>query len=653
MTCRSMRTIGALAGVAALVLAFAPIGCKGRGANGGAGAPGQGQEAGRAVPVEAEAAVRETVERVIEVTGTVQAEDDVVVGSVVTAKVSWIAGEEGTFVSAGQVVVRLDDSDIQANLAQARAQVSVAEARLAQAKQMVGLTGTQTDSGVEQATQAVETAQARLEQAALGQELTEKQVAERITQATAEVELAKIGVTQAELALTQTGETTAAGVAQAEAQVLAGEARLADIKRGARSQERRQAEEAVTQAKLAMDNGKTELDRMKRLKAEGAVAQSTVDAVQLNHDLAVSQHEAALQRLSLTEEGPTPEQIEAVAQEVAAARAARDTANANTRLRAQRQEDVRRAQQFLLEAESALRTAEAGRLQIDTAERDVSAAEAGLLTAKSSLRVSEASRVQVGITEEDVLAAQAGVESAKAAIRIYEAQSAKHAISSPVSGVIADLLMNPGEVASFGQPVMRIVTSKLLRFEASVSELDVGELTMGQPVRVTVDGVAGEEFEGAMLSLHPTGDVQSRNFIVEISLPADDRVKPGMFARGLIPVEVAEDAVAISKDALIPRDGGYYAFVVVDGKAEERDLTVGLQARNRAAITEGIEEGELVVTGGYAALSDGAAVNVIEAPEAEGAPGAEEATEGDDGDEAEAVEAEPSAPADDEQEDDQ
>ncbi len=598
---RALSAVGAAVVAVTLVVFLAP-GCKRPGAAPGAA---KGGEEEKAVPVETARAVRDTVKRTIEVTGTIQAEDDVNVASVTTARIEWMIGKEGTRVSAGQPVVRLDSKDTRANLAQAQAQLKAAEARLVQAKKTVGLTDATAGSGVEQAQQAVETARARLQQAELNQSLIEKQTNEAIAQAQTALVVAQASARQAEEAIPQTTEATEASIAQAEAAIGAAEAQLADLKRGARSQQRRQAEEAVNQAQLNVDNAQRELGRLKKLKEAGAVSQSTVDAAQLSYDVASSQLASAKQALSLTEEGPTAEQIQAAAQNVAAAKSARDALLANRRLYTQRQEDLNKARQAVAQAESAVRVAEANRTQVDSAAREVLAARAALATAESGLRLSEASRVRVNISEDDVSAAQASVDAARAAVSMLEVELSKRTITSPVSGVVAQRMADPGEVANFGQALVRIVTSQILKFEATVSELEIGQVIPGMPVEVTVDGVPGRTFEGKVLTLHPAGDAQSRNFVVEVSVPRDDKIKPGMFASGLVPVEVAENAVAIPKDALVEVKDGYKVFVVEADVAKERKVVLGLQNRNRVVVLQGVNAGDEVVVSGQASLSDG------------------------------------------------
>ena len=98
----------------------------------------------------------------VEVTGTITADDKVAIASKVSGRVEHVAAREGEPVRAGQVVVRLDDRDIAAQVEQARAALEMARVRLTQAETMAQLQTTRSGADVEQAKAALAGAQAEL-----------------------------------------------------------------------------------------------------------------------------------------------------------------------------------------------------------------------------------------------------------------------------------------------------------------------------------------------------------------------------------------------------------------------------------------------------------------------------------------------------------
>ncbi len=580
-----------------------------------------------AAPVETERAQRGRLVVYEEVTGNIKALHDVLLGSTTTGRIVYVAGKEGDWIRAGQVAVRLDSADIEANLRRAKAELESARVRLSQAERGYKLTGVQTDTGIEAAEQAVELARVRLREAELARELAAKEHAEAVKQAQAAAEQAKARLAQAQAALEQTRSQVEASIAQAQAAKRQAQARLDRLLAGARDQERRQAQEAVNIAQANLDNARTEYARMQNLLREGAVAQTVVDAARLRYETAKAQLVQAQQALSLVQEGPTKEDIEAARQAVMQAEAGVATAEAARLQIRQREEDVAVAEQAVVTAEANLRKVLANTLRVDTAEQEVAAAQKALETALTQLEQAKSGSIKVEISEEDIAAARAAVKAAQAAVAYYTAELKKRTIVSPISGVINKRLVDPGETVMFGGALLQIVNPEALYFEATVSEKKVALLSVGDPVLTEVDGVPGVVFEESrVLSILAAGDPASRTFTLRISLPPDPRIKPGMFARGRIPTAVAEDAVIIPKDALLQRGEKTIVYVVKGGKAYEREVEVGLTYGDKAEIVHGIEAGEEVVVAGQQSLSHGVAVVVRNSPSSSAfAPGAKRA----------------------------
>lgn len=108
---------------------------------------------------------------------------------------------------------------------------------------------------------------------------------------------------------------------QAEASLRAAKARLALMKKGARSQELATAENAVASAKANFENARINYERMRGLFSEGALSKQQMDMVQMQYDVASAQYDSAKQQLSLVKAGAREEDIEAAEAGVALAEA--------------------------------------------------------------------------------------------------------------------------------------------------------------------------------------------------------------------------------------------------------------------------------------------------------------------------------------------
>ena len=94
---------------------------------------------------------------------------------------------------------------------------------------------------------------------------------------------------------------------------------------------------------------------------------------------------------------------------------------------------------------------------------------------------------------------------------------------------------------------------------------------------------------------------------------ADLRLKPGMFAKVKIPVEIRADVILLPRSAIIEDSikKTQTVFVVVGGRSNRRQIEMGLTEGSRVEITSGLSEGEQVVIAGQHTLKDGEEVTVM------------------------------------------
>lgn len=258
-----------------------------------------------AIPVKIGQVVVGDLESVLRVTGSVVPDHKAALASKIPGKVVAVTVEAGDPVVAGQVVVRLDDSDIRAQVSQARAAVQAAQA----ARGM---------------------AQARLDLALAGARPQERRQAEE-------------------------------NVAQARAAVSAAEQALQALRKGAREQERAQVEQAVRQAQAGRDNAEANLRRAESLFRSGAIPEQQLDLARTQQKVAEAQYRTAKEQLDLVRIGARPEEIRAAEERVKQAQAAAQIAEQQLSLvrEGARPEDLRTAREQVNQAQAAVAQAKA------------------------------------------------------------------------------------------------------------------------------------------------------------------------------------------------------------------------------------------------------------------------------------------------------
>ncbi len=162
-----------------------------------------------------------------------------------------------------------------------------------------------------------------------------------------------------------------------------------------------------------------------------------------------------------------------------------------------------------------------GRVKNGPSQSELAVAEANLADAQRNWE-----RVKNGPNPEDVAAAQARVTAAEAAL------SQMH-IVAPFSGVVTQLFSQPGDPVKPGTLAVRLDDLSRQLVDAQVSEVDINQVKVGQPVTMTFDAIQGKEYHGKVTEVATVGEsVQGVvNFPVTVEMSdADQQVKPGMTA---------------------------------------------------------------------------------------------------------------------------
>ena len=214
-----------------------------------------------------------------------------------------------------------------------------------------------------------------------------------------------------------------------------------------------------------------------------------------------------------------------------------------------------------------------------------------------------------GASQQQVDQMRTQYETAKTS---YENLDENTVLVSPVNGVVTARNFDDGDIASGAiLTVMQIQPVKVL---VNVSESDFTKVKQGMPVDVNVEVYGDELFKGKVSLIHPTIDASTRTFVTEINIPnADNRIRPGMFARVNIDFGAA-DRVVVPDRAVIKRSGSGDRFVYVykDGKVSFNQVQLGRHIDDTYELISGVESGSMVVTAGHTRLKNGDSVKIAE-----------------------------------------
>ncbi|NCJ04965.1 efflux RND transporter periplasmic adaptor subunit [Synechococcales cyanobacterium C] len=263
-------------------------------------------------------------------------------------------------------------------------------------------------------------------------------------------------------------------------------------------------------------------------------------------------------------------------------------------------------------------------------------AEQARTTANTLLQTLRAAQNQVGTQQQAVSAAQRRVEAQRAVIAQIQERRSFAVLQSPISGVVSARTIEMGNLVQTGDEVLTIGDFSQVKVTVQVSELEFGQIQVGQSVQVRLDAYRNQTFNGTISRIPPVADPTARLIPLEVTMPnPDGRVGSGLLARvrfqqnGSNRVVVPQTALQRPGEARQGRPDGQSGrrpgsnaeapsrsegadapprlFVIAEGEpptVEARPVTVGEQADGQVEIIAGLSPGERYVVRSTRPLED-------------------------------------------------
>lgn len=214
-------------------------------------------------------------------------------------------------------------------------------------------------------------------------------------------------------------------------------------------------------------------------------------------------------------------------------------------------------------------------------------------------------------------AAEAAASASAAQVEKLEAVLQQKQLRAPFAGTVGIPRVDEGQYLSPGVSVVTLQDLETMRADFTVPEQRLSQLSIGQPVRLTVEGVE-DAFAGEIAGIDPKIDPASRLVSIRATIEnTDGRLTPGQFARVFVELPSEDGVIALPQTAVVTSLYGDYVYVVravegEDDRLETRQVfvTVGRRTGNQVEIREGLEGGQQVVTAGQNRLSNGTPVAI-------------------------------------------
>ncbi|TMP96163.1 MAG: efflux RND transporter periplasmic adaptor subunit [Verrucomicrobia bacterium] len=192
--------------------------------------------------------------------------------------------------------------------------------------------------------------------------------------------------------------------------------------------------------------------------------------------------------------------------------------------------------------------------------------------------------------------------------RAAEIQRGYAELRAPFAGVVTAKSVEPGNLATPGAPLLTIERDGQYRLEVPVEESRLALIRSGSKVTVMLDAL-GRSFDATISEVTPSVDAASRAYLVKIDLPAIPHLRSGLFGRARLVVG-RRPVLSVPASAVMERGQVQSVFVVENGAARLRLITIGRKMADRAEVLSGLNAGDQALSPIPVGLADGSKVEI-------------------------------------------
>ncbi|MFA6255110.1 MAG: efflux RND transporter periplasmic adaptor subunit [Patescibacteria group bacterium] len=230
---------------------------------------------------------------------------------------------------------------------------------------------------------------------------------------------------------------------------------------------------------------------------------------------------------------------------------------------------------------------------IDNAKEDIINAERTIQEQEQTLE-----DLLAGTDPLDIKSQEISIQQKENSLLDARQKLADYSIRAPFDGVIAELSLEKGAAVSSGTAVATLITTKKIA-EITLNEIDAAKVKVGQKATLTFDAVEDLSISGEVIEIDTLGAVSSGvvSYGIKIAFDVqDERIKSGMSLSANIITDSKQDVLVVSASAVKTAGESSYVEVLVDGQKQQKTVTTGISNDTMIEITDGLVEGDQVIT---------------------------------------------------------
>ena len=254
--------------------------------------------------------------------------------------------------------------------------------------------------------------------------------------------------------------------------------------------------------------------------------------------------------------------------------------------------------------------------RVRQAQQQADAAKAQVDIAQRQFDNNQALVNQGFISQTALLASQASLNGAKAthmaalaALDLANKSLVDATLRSPLSGVVAQRLAQPGERVAIEARLIEVINLSRLELEAALSAEEASRVKVGMTAQLSIEGVA-EPVPAKVLRINPSAQMGSRNIVVYLGITGREGLRQGLFAQGSLGTQSVQ-VLAVPVSSVRTDKPQPYVQVVQDGKIAHITVQPGARSeggRESLMAVSGLSAGAQVLTGSVGPVREGIAV---------------------------------------------
>jgi HlyD family secretion protein len=243
---------------------------------------------------------------------------------------------------------------------------------------------------------------------------------------------------------------------------------------------------------------------------------------------------------------------------------------------------------------------DAGVTEIDAALNAITAQRQAIASQKIVVEqyASSLALKKAGSSKQDISAQRAAVLAAQAQVEQIQAQISKSVIRSPIAGVVTRQDAKIGQSASANVILISVISNQQLELEANVPEIDIGKVSVGNPILLTIDAFSGESFLASVSFIDPAETVLDGvvSFKIKSVLAGpSERLKSGLTANLEIQVRHKDNVLLLPQYGIIQNEDGSFVQKINGTTTVRVPVVLGLRSIDGIVeIVSGVAEGDRV-----------------------------------------------------------